>query len=168
MSVDDYAAVLAANAKTALRYQWSRVDSLVIAGADPGGDGAPGRERRPRPGIDPAHPGQSVPGDDGAGAGGAQPPRPAVTRLGPLVPNPASSSQLLRFSLSREADVSLAIYDAGGRRIRELVAGRLGAGEHGVAWDRADDAGRPCPSGLYFVRLRAGDEMRTARVLVTR
>jgi len=39
------------------------------------------------------------------------------------------------------------------------------AGYRTVAWDGADDAGRPLASGLYFVRLNSGDERATARVL---
>jgi hypothetical protein len=172
VGVDDYAAMLAANAGTALRHQWSAVDSLVIAGAeeDPAGtdDLLPVRKWRTGLGIESADPVSIVSGDEVGGVTGAQPPRPAAARLGPLVPNPASRTQTLRFSLTHEADVSLAIYDTGGRRIRELVSGRLGPGEHAVVWDRVDGAGRLCPSGLYFVQLRAGDEMHSARILLTR
>ena len=49
-----------------------------------------------------------------------------------------------------------------------VLASHLGAGEHRVQWDRLDAVGRPCPSGLYFLHLRAGGEVQSAKILVTR
>lgn len=70
--------------------------------------------------------------------------------------------------MSAPAFVSLAIHDVSGRLVRELVSGALGTGEHEAWWDRRDAAGNDSPSGLYFVCLRAGGEVRSARVAVIR
>ncbi|MBI5710057.1 MAG: hypothetical protein HZC42_07105 [Candidatus Eisenbacteria bacterium] len=127
--------------------RWSAVDSRFLAGASPAYecDEAPG-------------PGGSNPG--------ILPPR--GVRLGPILPNPARAACEVRFSLAAPARVSLAIYDAGGRRVRELVATTLAAGEHSAGWDMSDAAGRAVGSGLYFARLLAGAELRSTRLLVLR
>ena len=83
-------------------------------------------------------------------------------------PNPARVGCSLYFALPRAAPVSLTIYDAGGRRVRELVSEALEPGEHVVRWDLRDADGAACRCGLYFARLRSGDEAHLARVLVLR
>jgi hypothetical protein len=108
--------------------------------------------------------------------GGLPPPLPHPTPLAAgtatlvelhtTTPNPARGECRVRFALSRAAPVTLAIYDAGGRRVRRLVSGPLEPGEHAVHWDLRDEAGAGCRSGLYFARLQAGGEVRRSRVLV--
>lgn len=95
-------------------------------------------------------------------------PGPPSLRLGPIVPNPVLDACDVRFVLPATAEVSLAIYDAGGRRVRELAAGSFGAGEHAQRWDRRDASGRACRGGLYFARLRVGGDVRASRILVLR
>jgi flagellar hook assembly protein FlgD len=71
------------------------------------------------------------------------------------VPNPFNPSTDILFSLPRDADVDLRIYDVAGRLVKTLVAARRPAGAHRERWDGRDDAGRGAASGVYFVRLRA-------------
>jgi hypothetical protein len=102
--------------------------------------------------------------DDEPGIDGAA--RPSAVRLGPIVPNPVGDACEVRFATAVPAPVSLAIYDPGGRRVRDLVVGWVGAGEHVARWDRLDEGGRACRSGLYFVRLGVGGAVRTLRVIL--
>ncbi len=70
-------------------------------------------------------------------------------------PNPARGRIALHFDLPRESSVRLAIYDAGGRRVRELASGTQGPGAHSVSWDLRDEAGHAVAAGLYFAQLEA-------------
>jgi FlgD Ig-like domain len=83
-------------------------------------------------------------------------------------PNPAAGATTLRYALPRSAAVRLAIYDAAGRRVRELAAGGREAGEHAVVWDLRDGEGAAVSAGLYFARLEADGATRVRRVAVTR
>ena len=83
--------------------------------------------------------------------------------LAPIVPNPASGGVLLRFSLPRDEEVSLAAYDIAGRRLALLASGRMAAGEHPVTWNFRDEKGTPIPVGYYVVKLRVGDRVLTQR-----
>jgi len=70
----------------------------------------------------------------------------------PLVgtyPNPFRAGTTIRFTLEREAKVSLTIYDSVGREVRALASGVFGSGEHPVAWDGRDGAGNLVPNGVY-------------------
>jgi hypothetical protein len=64
--------------------------------------------------------------------------------------------------------VVLAVYSVDGRHVRTLVAREAGPGPVEVVWDGRDDDGRLVGSGLYFVKLAAGDEVRLGKVAVLR
>ena len=70
-------------------------------------------------------------------------------------PNPSPGAVTLHYALPREARMSLSIYDAAGRRVRELIAGMRPAGSATVTWDLRDESGHMAGAGLYFARLEA-------------
>ena len=83
--------------------------------------------------------------------------------LGAPRPNPArGSAMLVPFTLATDATASLELFDVAGRRVYAREVGSLGAGPHVI--ELAHDA-RPGP-GIYFVRLRQGDGLRTRRIVV--
>jgi len=89
-----------------------------------------------------------------------------------LHPNPARPHRLqvtIEFAPPAGAPFALTVYDAAGRRVRQLATGsRQAAGRDRVVWDGTDDAGRAVGAGAYFVRLRAGDTSTIAKLLVLR
>ena len=90
---------------------------------------------------------------------------PKRLELYPPAPNPSASVTAIRYDLPAAAPVRLDVLDVDGRRVRALESGGRGAGRHVVIWNGSDDAGRPLASGLYMVRLDAG-ETRLARRIV--
>ena len=50
----------------------------------------------------------------------------------------------------------------------QIVDGLLPAGLHETWWNGRDDFGRPLPSGIYIVELRAGTRRVTQRLVLTR
>ncbi|MFN8586856.1 MAG: FlgD immunoglobulin-like domain containing protein [Candidatus Eisenbacteria bacterium] len=81
--------------------------------------------------------------------------------------NPARGGAALRFGLASAGRVSVALYDAGGRRVRTLANGEFAAGEHAIAWDGCDDGGRAVAAGLYFAKLEAPGFGATRRIVRT-
>ena len=81
----------------------------------------------------------------------------------PLVPNPAKNNVLVRFTLPERSDVSLSAFDVAGRKLAEIVSGRLEAGEHRISWDFTDRQGRAVSAGYYMIKLRVGDRVLTQR-----
>jgi len=79
-------------------------------------------------------------------------------------PNPARESTDLRFSLARKQRVTVGVFAVDGRRVRTLYRGPLEAGEHRLAWDGRDDAGRQVANGLYFAELETAEGRTTRRV----
>jgi hypothetical protein len=88
--------------------------------------------------------------------------------LSPAAPNPSPGATAWRLALPEPAPVRARVYDAGGRLVRHLLAGPLTAGEHLLRWDGRDADGSPSPGGIYFLRLRAGNQHRLGRVVLIR
>jgi hypothetical protein len=98
---------------------------------------------------------------------------PAGGRLRPAVPlecepNPFGQATAIRFATARLAEIDLSVFDLGGRRLRQLVAGMQPAGEHSVRWDGRDDAGRRLTGGIYFLRLTTPGALESRRVVLMR
>ncbi len=83
-------------------------------------------------------------------------------------PSPTRAGVQLRLSLQTPGDVRAELVDLQGRVIRVLEDGVLAAGGHSIGWDGLDASGcRPHP-GVLFVRVAAGGESLTRRVVVMR
>ncbi len=90
-----------------------------------------------------------------------------VSRLSAVAPNPFRGEATIRFRLPDAADVSLGIYDAGGRLVRELLSGSaLEASRHEIAWDGRNESGQALAPGVYFYRLQAGRVAETRKVTI--
>ena len=94
--------------------------------------------------------------------------RPAVTQT--------TGGVRIVFTVSRPADVEVAVLDNAGRVVRHLAAGVLGGAANppeplrpGLAqdlvWDRNDNAGRPAQGGPFQVRVRAGMSVKFGRLI---
>jgi PKD repeat protein len=80
-------------------------------------------------------------------------------------PNPFNGVAAIHFNLPTAATVSVRVLDAAGRLVRDVLRAGLPAGGHEAAWDGRDARGAVTPPGVYFVRVSAGDELRTVRLL---
>jgi len=79
--------------------------------------------------------------------------------------NPAKSV-LLRFTLGRDATVTLRIYDVAGRMVRALHDERSKAGVVDVAWDGRDDLGDFAGKGVFFARYSVDGKLVNTKKLV--
>ena len=79
--------------------------------------------------------------------------------------NPFRGSTALRFQLPRAGKVKLEVFAVTGQRVRTLIERSMEAGVHQVGFDLHGQVGRGLGPGVYLVRLTAGDESRTLRVI---
>ncbi|RKZ19024.1 hypothetical protein DRQ50_02935 [bacterium] len=86
---------------------------------------------------------------------------PSTFRLLGGVPNPFNPETEIRFVMPGEGPVTVTVYDAAGRRIRDFGERVFAAGAGSVTWRGKDDRGRPMPSGIYFAKVRwdGGEEV---------
>jgi hypothetical protein len=86
--------------------------------------------------------------------------------LSPVRPNPMRSGGHFGFALPRASSVRLSLLDVQGREVLVLADGEYPAGRHTLAWANGQRAS--LGAGLYFVRLRAGGQSFTRRVVLSR
>jgi len=90
---------------------------------------------------------------------------PEDVELLPNYPNPFRARTTIEYALPEAADVRLSVYDVLGRRVAVLEDGRRERGFHRVRWDAGN---RSLSSGVYFYRLRAGDETKSRQMVLLR
>lgn len=95
-------------------------------------------------------------------------PTPLAVQLLPNYPNPFNPSTNIVFSLNREAELRLSIYDLSGRLVTVLAEGAWPAGVNEVRWAGRNEVEQPVPSGVYLVRLRVQDETRMGRIVLAK
>jgi sugar lactone lactonase YvrE len=86
---------------------------------------------------------------------------PGIIIMAGNSPNPFNPATTIRVSLSAASSVELAIYNLAGQKIAVLADGHLNAGEYSYRWDAAGHT-----SGVYIWKLRAGNEIRTGKMLL--
>ncbi|MDT8324296.1 MAG: T9SS type A sorting domain-containing protein [Bacteroidota bacterium] len=88
-------------------------------------------------------------------------PAPQTVTLEANYPNPFNPATTLAFTLGSAQRVSLAVYDALGRRVAVLAEGMQGAGRHQLRFD-----GAGLPGGLYTARLTVDGRTLTRKMLL--
>lgn len=80
-------------------------------------------------------------------------------------PNPFLTSTVIRYRLPEAAEVTYSIVDAAGRTVLQAPRRLADAGDHRVFFDGRDGDGRLVPAGVYFLRLDAGGQALTRRLI---
>ncbi len=88
---------------------------------------------------------------------------PSPMRMPRVYPNPLDRSATIQFSLAAGDAVEIDVYDPRGRRVERLFGGRLDAGSHEIVFDASSYA-----PGIYFLRLRSSDVVRTGKLMIVR
>ena len=85
------------------------------------------------------------------------PATPDDSALAQNYPNPFNPSTTIAYQIGAAGPVELAVYNAAGQKIRDLVQGHRATGRYTVQWDGRNNGGRAVASGTYIYRLTAGD-----------
>lgn len=80
-------------------------------------------------------------------------------------PNPFNPNTTIHYALVEGSDVSITVFDIDGRKINNLISSKQSSGSHSIRWNGTDQSGSPVSAGIYFYRLKAGDFVRTKKML---
>jgi photosystem II stability/assembly factor-like uncharacterized protein len=78
-------------------------------------------------------------------------------------PNPFNPSTTIKYSLPQTGRVTLSIYDLLGREVVKLIDEEKPAGEYETKWNASSH-----PSGVYFMRMQAGEFSETRKVVLVK
>lgn len=99
--------------------------------------------------------------------------RPVTVRISPAGPellqnhpNPFNPTTTISFTLPARAHATLTIHNIEGRLVAKLVDGVIDDGIKEVTWDGTNSQGIPASSGVYFYRLKAGNQTLTKKMVL--
>ena len=84
------------------------------------------------------------------------------------MPDPLNPHTTIEFWLPKTGRAVLNVFDASGRRVRQLVDEVFEPGAYRATWDGRNDQGHPMASGVYFFRLVGAGNKATKRALLLR
>ncbi|MBU1652856.1 FG-GAP repeat protein, partial [bacterium] len=80
---------------------------------------------------------------------------PGRFKLDQNYPNPFNASTMIHIELGKIAEVSLAVYDISGKKVRELLSPQeMVPGGYNFTWQGRNSRGEPMPSGMYLLECR--------------
>lgn len=83
-------------------------------------------------------------------------------------PNPFNPSTQIRFAMKDAGLATLRVYNLNGQLVRELLNEPRAAGEYALPWDGRNHRGEAVASGVYFIRFKAGQEVKLKKVMLVR
>ncbi len=88
-------------------------------------------------------------------------PLPEETSLLQNYPNPFNSQTVFAYRLAEPGYIEVCVYNILGQRVATIAEGEKPAGEYSVTWDATR-----LPSGIYFARLKSGQDACTVKLLL--
>jgi hypothetical protein len=83
-------------------------------------------------------------------------------------PNPFNPATTIRYGIPKAEKVAVVIFNILGQKVRTLVSGKQEPGYYTLTWDSRDDFGNPVSSGLYFLRVTAGRQHKTIKIMLVK
>ncbi len=93
---------------------------------------------------------------------------PKTFSLSQNYPNPFNPVTVIKYALPKDCYVKLTIYNILGQMVATLVNRKQVAGYKSISWDSRNQSGNEVASGIYFYRLRAGDFVKTRKMILLR
>ncbi|MBD3223189.1 MAG: T9SS type A sorting domain-containing protein [Caldithrix sp.] len=91
---------------------------------------------------------------------------PAQFALKGAYPNPFNPKTTIQYQLSHSRHVQIDIFNALGKHVVSLLDNKIPEGRHRINWEGTDRSDTPLNSGIYFVRMRAGNFEQVQKVIM--
>jgi len=78
-------------------------------------------------------------------------------------PNPFNPTTIISFSIPKESEVELTIYNVKGQRVKTLLTSNFKRGNHTVIWNGDDESGKIVSSGIYFYNLIVNGKIESVK-----
>ncbi|WP_340114272.1 T9SS type A sorting domain-containing protein [Maribellus mangrovi] len=83
-----------------------------------------------------------------------------------IYPNPFNTTTTIEFQIPERSNVCVKIYNIQGREIRTLINKKLQEGVYKIPWNGLDYAGKAVSAGMYFIRMKSDDHVKTGKSLL--
>jgi len=93
---------------------------------------------------------------------------PTEYELSQNFPNPFNPQTTINFQIPEPGRVEITVFNLLGQRMTPLLERDLEAGYHQLVWNGTDEFGRSLGSGVYILRMTAGDYVSHRKVMLLR
>lgn len=83
-------------------------------------------------------------------------------------PNPFNPETSISYTVPKDGQTKLTIYNTKGQIVRSLLNSKVKAGNYKVSWNGTDEMNKAVASGIYFYRLENNHRIVTRKMLLTR
>ena len=83
-------------------------------------------------------------------------------------PNPFNPDTRIQYELPRTSHVIMGIYNLMGQEVVRLIEEEKETGVHSIHWDGRDSQGHYLPSGIYVYQIRAGENIESRKLILSR
>ena len=92
---------------------------------------------------------------------------PKEYSLGNNYPNPFNPTTQINYSLPKNSDIKLIIYDLLGNKLKTLLDDKYqSAGFKNIKWNGTNELGAKTSSGVYFYALKSGRLYQTKKMIL--
>ncbi len=83
-----------------------------------------------------------------------------------IYPNPFNPTTQIKFSLQKDADITLQVFNVKGQLVKTLFNGKKTAGFYSIVWDGNSNNGESLSSGIYFSMLKIDNEIFNTKKMI--
>lgn len=81
-------------------------------------------------------------------------------------PNPFNPTTTIRYTVPKDGNVNICIYNTRGQLVTTLVNERKDKGSYTIVWNGKDNNGNAASSGVYFTRILSNGKSHTSKMLM--
>lgn len=89
-----------------------------------------------------------------------------IASLSQNFPNPFNPVTKIQYQVKEASDIAIDVYNVKGQKIKTLVNENLPVGNYEVIWNGNDDNNRQVSSGIYFYKLKSGNQSQTKKMVL--
>ncbi len=93
---------------------------------------------------------------------------PADFKISQNYPNPFNPTTNIDISLAKESNVSIKVYDINGAEVYTIINSKLTPGNHTFTWSAINNFGYSVNSGIYFMKINAGGNIETRKMILVK
>jgi hypothetical protein len=82
-----------------------------------------------------------------------------------VFPVPVDDYANISFTLNAASEVEMSIYNIIGAKVANVEYSHFPAGDHTITWNGASDGGEVLETGMYILRMRAGNDVSSLKIL---
>ena len=91
---------------------------------------------------------------------------PQVYSLAQNYPNPFNPTTTINYTIPKEGNVKIEVYDITGKLVTTLVNSSMSSGKYSVTWDGRNSSGQNVGSGIYLYRIQASDFVAVKKMVM--